>query len=679
MDNDNNIVFNRMNLQNNITANITNTTKLQVNINSNFQTRTGPSIHSNDLYNKVVMANPVMFPVKYADDGEDSHIKFGSKAGRSGLMPNPYAALVRGSSKSKSSTIMAMAKLSQDITCIEGLSADAMVSTKVWGKGDSWNWYDPFYYEIDESTITQSAPGVYDYDLKMFGEGGNTALNFDSSNAADALFTFQGNIAYNRTFGKHDIQSLLVYNQSEFVRYYHDSHNPKDVLPFRNQGLSGRLSYMYNNKYMIETNIGYTGSENFAEGYRFGVFPSISVGYAISNEKFFKNIFGESISLLKFRASAGRTGNDNIGFDRFPYMADVNLNDGSLGYVFGEDYNNHRNGVRINRYPNELVTWETSEKMNAGFDLETAMGLTINADYFLEYRSGIFMASGTIPATAGVNGTTPFINFGEVKNEGFDLTVNYNKAINSDLIIQARGTFTYAHNEVLVHDEPEGYGENFPNLTKVGYPVNQLWGLRADKIFETQEEVDNHNQQSFGSNYGVGDIKYINVNDDPQIDGTDLVPMGMPWVPEVTYGFGFSVIYKKFDVSAFFQGVARTSFFVGNVQPFTIDERNLYKFIADDYYGEHNPDPYATFPRVTEDAVDNNIQNSSWWLRDGSFLRLKDVEIGYNMNKNIRLYATGQNLATFSKFKLWDPETKSGNGLAYPLQRSITLGAQFNF
>ncbi|MEN8155621.1 MAG: TonB-dependent receptor [Bacteroidota bacterium] len=681
-DNDNNINFKRFNLQNNLTYDLSNSTKLDVRINTNFDSNNRPWMWSTHLYQLVLRSNPVNFPVTFPDEEGVDHIKFGSKPGGDGLaLPNPYASLVRGYVGERSTTLLGLAKLTQDIKWVEGLSAEVMVSVKNYANSGFTRLYEPFYYMVDESSITET-DGVYDYDVVMMGQGGNTALNFGSWSAGrNSAVYIQSSINYNKSFGKHDIQSMLVYNQNDFRD--NNAGSFYSALPYRNQGLAARISYMYDNRYMLETNMGYTGSENFAPDHRFGFFPSISVGYAISNEKFFQETLGSLFSVMKIRASYGLAGNDQAGgiIRRFPYRSSVDLNYSGLNHSFGSDFNNWANGVVINTYENVDVTWEISHKANVGIDLEMRNGLILTADLFRDYRTGILLQRSIVPTTLGAGAALPLANSGELVNRGIDIALNYNKAVTSDLIITAMGTFTFARNEVLAADEPPGFEENYPHLSKVGKPVNTMWGYDAEYIFSDQEDVDNSAFQSFGG-YGVGDLKFRDVTGDGIVDMNDLIPLGAPYLPEITYGFGFSIQYKKFDFSTFFQGIGRLSMGVGGgMHPFSIEtESNVMTFIADDYWSPGvNEDPYATYPRVTEDRNDNNRQFNSWWLRKGSFMRWKDAEFGYRISKMIRVYLQGQNMLTFSDFKLWDPEMLSPDGASYPPQRNILIGAQFNF
>jgi TonB-linked SusC/RagA family outer membrane protein len=675
---DNNIGFNRLNIQNNLTTHLSKSTQLQINVNTNFEARKGPNTNVNDLFGSIMYANPVQFPKTFPAKDDDRHIRFGAKPGGYwGVFPNPYANLQSGYFEGKTSTLLALAKLSQKITLIKGLSFEAMVSVKTWSSANTHRWYDPFYYRVDPTSIVKSGPDEYEYEVALIGEGGNTSLQFGSNDDGNTSILIQPQINYSRLFGEHDLQALLVYHQKDYR--INDPGNFLGSLPYRNQGFSARISYMFDSKYMIETNIGYTGSENFALGNRFGLFPSISAGYAISNEDFFQNSVGDMIPLLKIRASYGMTGNDQIGYGRFPYLSDVNLSEGLLSYPFGENFNSLRNGVLIRSYGNENVSWEESRKSNIGVDIEMRNGLNISADYFEELRTGILMQRRVIPSFIGIGEADPYANIGEVANKGIDISLNYNKALRHDFIVQGIGTFTFSRNKILAIDEPPGYAEKYPNLSEVGRPVGQIFGLRADYIFSSKEEIEVSPEQQFG-NYTIGDIKYLNVNEDGIVNNNDRVPLGYPVVPEITYGFGLTVKYMKFDASVFIQGVARTSFMLTDIHPFTTEfERNVLTFIAEDYWSEENQNPNAAFPRVTEEFNQNNTIASSWWLRDGSFIRLKDIEIGYKINQYFRIYIMGQNLITVSKFDLWDPEIASNNGLRYPTQKSTTLGLQFNF
>lgn len=671
----NNIDNQRFNFVNNISVNVTPSTELELNINADVIDYNGPAVDAAGIFGNVMNSNPVRFPITWQTPDESGHIYFGNKTGGfvNNAFYNPYADMVKGYTERFNSTLISTVRLNQKLDMVtEGLSFNAFASFKNWTQSSITRSYEPYYYELKSYEALEG--GGYDYELEMIGQGGRESLAQSGANTGDRSLYYQAALNYGRSFGRHDVTGLLVYQQ----RQYNVNLPGGDItysLPSRNQGVSGRVTYAFDERYLAEGNFGYNGSENFIEGKRFGFLPSVALGYVVSNEKFFEGLT-DVFSLVKLRASYGLSGNDQIGGGRFPYISNVNLNGGN-GFTFGEQFNNTRPGVLIQRYENRDITWEVGRKLNLGIDLELYRSLTLNVDLFREIRDGIFMQRNTVPGTVGIGDAKPYVNLGKVQNKGIDVTLAFNRSITQDLQISTRGTFTFARNKILEIDEPT---RMYPYLSQVGRPIGQLWGLQAERLFIDQAEIDHHSRQNFTENYYPGDIKYTDVSNAidglNQIDANDRVPMGNPIVPEITYGFGVNVFYKKFDAGILFQGVARTSFFINNIQPFAQNERNVLKAIADNYWTEENQNLHAFYPRLSEYDNPNNTQNSSWWLRDGSYMRLKNAEIGYQVNPKLRLYTNGVNLLTFSRFDLWDPEMGGGNGLGYPPQRVINLGAQ---
>lgn len=288
------------------------------------------------------------------------------------------------------------------------------------------------------------------------------------------------------------------------------------------------------------------------------------------------------------------------------------------------------------------------------------------------------MTRSSIPTTMGLSANV-MANVGEAMGEGIDISADYNHFFNKDFWMQGRGNFTYATSKYLVYEEPD-YNESY--LSKIGYSLKQEWGYIADRLFIDDEEVRNSPYQNFGEYMG-GDIKYHDVNGDGKITALDQVPIGYPTTPEIIYGFGLSTGYKNFDFSVFFQGSARSSFWIDPeaTSPFK-GETQLLKTYAENHWSEENRNVYALWPRLSPAAVKNNTQRSTWFMQDGSFLRLKQMEFGYTvpnrMTKKfkvdrLRFYASGSNLFLWSKFKLWDVEM-AGNGLGYPIQRVFNFG-----
>ncbi len=469
-------------------------------------------------------------------------------------------------------------------------------------------------------------------------------------------------------------------------------------LPFRNIGLAGRATYGYDNRYYAEFNFGYNGSERFYETNRWGFFPSAGFAWNVSNEKFWEPL-KDIITKLKFRGTYGLSGNDAIGSatDRFLYLSNVNMNDAGRGAVFGRDNGYQRNGVSLSRYANNDITWETARKTNLALELDLFRDWSLQVDFFKENRSGILMVRSATPATMGLS-AQPKANIGEAEGQGVDLSINYNHSFSNGLWLQTMGNFTYAASKYLKFEEP--FFDEAPWKRRAGTAISQNYGYIAERLFIDDEEALRSPRQ-FGE-YGGGDIKYYDVNGDGVITSLDQVPIGHPTTPEITYGFGFSLGYKNFDISTFFQGLARESFWIdaNATAPFAnyfydgetlpgMPQNQLLKAYADSHWSEEHQNAYALWPRLSTTTIGNanNSQTSTWFMRNGSFLRIKQVEVGYNLPerlskriamKKLRAYVNGTNLLSFSDFKLWDIEM-AGNGLGYPVQRVFNLGLLASF
>ena len=394
---------------------------------------------------------------------------------------------------------------------------------------------------------------------------------------------------------------------------------------------------------------------------------------------------------MKLKATYGLVGNDAIGNtkDRFFYLSNVNVADAGKNIAFGTDlsYSHPGGGVSFVRYPNEDISWETAYKTDFGVEIGLFDKVEIIADYFSERRKNILMTRAHVPSFIGLQ-TNPSANVGEAKSHGFEASVDYNHSFSNGMWLMVRGNFTYATSEYSKYEEPD-YSDT-PWRRREGNSLAQTWGYVAERLFVDEADVANSPVQSFDNQKAMaGDIKYKDINGDGQITETDMVPIGYPTSPEIIYGFGFSAGYKGFDLSCFFQGSARSSFWIDpeNTAPFIGNQRTLLKAYADDHWSEENRNLYALWPRLSATKRTNNYQKSTWFMRDGSFLRLKSVEMGYTIPEKItkkahismlRFYLSGTNLLTFSKFKLWDVEM-GGKGLGYPVQMVINAGVQLNF
>lgn len=610
-----------------------------------------------------------------------------------GTYINPYADMVKGYKDYNRTSIVAQGELKQNLDFItKGLSIRGLISTTRYVYSDVSRYYNPYYY----------AMGTYDqskdtYSLTLLNPNGGTEyLNYNEG-AKDVSTTNYMEIAmnYNRDFDEHGISGMLV-----FTRRTQQNSNAGDLqksLPYKNQGLSGRFTYSYDKRYFAEFNFGYNGSERFAQNERYGFFPSFGIGYLMSNEKFWKPL-ENTISKLKWKFTYGLVGNDAIGDsnDRFFYLSNVNMNDDGKGQDFGTNWGNHINGITVTRYANELITWEKAKKMNIGIELGLFNKLEIQADVFYEKRNSILMTRSFIPSTMGLTADVR-ANVGAASGKGIDMSVDYSHSINKDLWVTGRANFTYATSKYEKIEEPDYLGAGTPWRSQVGQKLSQRWGFIAERLFIDEADIANSPEQNFGGKLMAGDIKYKDIDKDGEITEADKVPIGYPTTPEITYGFGLSAGYKGWDLSAFFQGNARTSFWIdpNRISPFidtdddggTHSQNALLKVIADSHWSEVNRDIYAFWPRLANESIVNNTQSSTWWMQDGSFMRLKSLELGYTLPEkwtrkahisNVRIYLNGTNLLTFSKFKLWDPEM-GGNGLGYPIQRVYNIGLSVNF
>lgn len=659
----------RYDFVNNLDIDVTKTTKVSMGLNASIRNWNGPTQSANDIFNLARTASPVDFPIVFPAQENDTHLRWGGMSGgtNNGGYKNPIAEYVKGYKSNDQSTFQANLRLEQDLSFItKGLKIKALAS-----------------FKNLSTTIVERSSGYNQYqyakdsdNLEMIGSEQVTNLTTkgaENSTGTRKLY-IQAYLDYNRTFGSHDVNAMFLYNQDET-----SNNKPTSLLeslPQRKQGIAGRISYGYENKYLVEGNFGYNGSENFVKGHRFGFFPSIAVGYNISEEKFWKPL-SKVISRLKLKASYGLVGND-YSSERFAYLETISLN-GAPKYTFGTTMNKGAAGPVWTRYYNPDLQWEVGKKFNAGFDLTLFNDVNISLDVFKERREKIYLQrTNSIPTFIGIGSTKIYGNVGEVDNQGLDFTIDYNKQVNKDLFVSVKGTFTYAHNEIRAYDDPP-YLSN-PNLSRVGHSIDQALVYVAEGLF-TQEEIDSPDmiEQTLGYTPRAGDIKYKDVNGDGIIDENDRVYTGNTTSPEIIYGFGSSIKYKKWDVSFLFQGAARRSLFMNSFHPFGTNAiRGVMDFVAEGRWTEENPNPNATYPRLSVIDNPNNTVPSTYWMRNGAFLKLKNAEIGYT-HKFFRVYLSGSNLLTFSPFKYWDPEMGGGSGMSYPTARTFNIGFQLTF
>ena len=666
------------NFQNNISYKMTSTTTIDMRMMAQIGNRKGPNYSTSDLYKSVMVANPVSFPAYFPAQDGDEHIRFGNTLIKSGKYgQNPYEYMMSSFKENNYNTLNTSIAINQDFSFItKGLSAKVLVNFKNYSSSDYNRTMASYFYEAKNGSYN---PETNEYELTLLRTGEDFVKQSDISKAADQTFYFDARVDWKRSFASHNMTAMFMYMMREYRN---------GALPNRNQGYSGRLTYDYSNKYLLEFNFGYNGSERLAKEDRFELFPAASVGWIISSEKFWEPI-SEYVNHFKVRGSYGLVGSDafNSGAQHFLYQNQVGIGNGS-SYTTGLPTNSiERSGHSFNILAVQNAGWEHVKKLDIGTDISLFNQVNITFDYFHDHRDRILMKRASFPKILGYWGSTPWSNIGEVINQGVELSVNWNKQIGKDWIVDFRGNFTYNQNEYKYVDEPD-----YPYVwqTDTGKPLNTLKGYIAEGLFTSQEEIDNWADQSqLGANIMPGDIKYRDINGDGQITSEDKVLLSTyNNMPRIQYGLGLNVRYKKIDFGVFFNGSAKRKIMINSgYAPFISAggdgdnsetlPRNLMQWIADEHWSVDNPNPNATYPRLgTTDAdISNNTQESSYWLRNGNFLRFKTLEVGYNF-PHCRVYFTGDNLAVFSPFKLWDPEL-SWN--AYPLQRTFNLGVQLRF
>ncbi|HCX57483.1 MAG TPA: SusC/RagA family protein, partial [Sphingobacterium sp.] len=500
---------------------------------------------------------------------------------------------------------------------------------------------------------------------------------------------------YDRNIGDHNIGAVARFTRDALVKTVDLGDDIKNGIARRNQGMAGRVTYNWKSRYFVDFNFGYNGSENFAIGQQYGFFPAFSGAWNVSEETFVKENM-PWMNMFKIRYSWGKVGNDQlkIGNDqeRFPYL--YTISGISSVYKWG-DYGVDRNytGLRYSQVASPYVTWEMAVKKNLGFDLALFKDKVIaNLDFFDEKRTGIYMERRYLPSLVGLE-STPRANVGAVKSRGFDGRLEYKGKL-GEVNLTGRSNITYSKNEITTIDEENNvYGYQ----NRKGYRVDQAVGLIALGLFKDYDDIRNSPKQTFGT-YQPGDIKYKDVNGDGVIDDGDRVAVGATRRPNLIYGVGASASWKNLDISVHFQGAGKSTFFTYGKTVYAFSEGEWgqvmkgsmgdNRWISADISG--NPateDPNASYPRLSYGPNPNNFRESTFWLRNGQYLRLKTVDIGYSLPKHlanriransIRFFVIGSNLLTWSTFKLWDPELASPRGEDYPLPKSFTFGVNVN-
>lgn len=676
---DSNIRLNKVNFRSNLDIDVTPTTNINLNIGSQLQMLNGPITSADNLWRTMIEVSPNLIPLRYSDGQLSTPI----------VGVNPYNWMTQyGYKKSADNALNSTASVTQRLDIItKGLNAKLIFAYDV---NTSNNLYGKFLPEMFHATGR-------DADGNLIGTTtpGSPFLDKSKSSWMDYSTYLEMTLNYDRSFGDHNLGGLFLYNQREYN--VASGGGEYIILPYQNQGIAGRVTYNYKSRYFVEGNFGLNGSENFAKGKRFGFFPAVAIGWLVSEEPFWKNM-KNTVSKFKIRGSYGLVGNDKLGTDasgnniRFAYISEVA---GGGSYNFGSiSTYNPVTGTTEGKFGAPNLTWETEVKRDIGIELGLFNDiLDINFDYFNNRRKDIFTQRRIIPSTAGFN-QAPWANLGEMTNKGIDFNLVY-RFNSRDWSITAIGNFTYARNKITDWDEPE---PKYPNLYQTNHRLNQQFGFIAERLYTT-DDFDSYGQllsrhaiPELGLDVQPGDIKYTDVNGDGLINSNDITAIGYTENPEIVYGFGINTSYKLFDIGIRFQGVENTTRIINDPQiiPFTqaIDKGNIYKNLADDMWTPENPRQDVFFPRLRNGTNGHNFQSSTWWQKNMSFLRVKDIVLGYTLPTSIlrkfgvekfRVYVIGNNLLTFSKFDLWDVELGTNNGMKYPVMKSASIGFELNF
>ena len=664
--------LNRYNIRANVDLDLTKTTLVRFNVGGYLQNLHKSRSGTDEVFSAAFETPPFVHPAVYSD---------GTIPIASSKRPNPWAISTQnGYYRSGRSKLESLFAVEQNLKMITpGLKAKLTFAFDTYNENFVTRGKEPDYYSVaksrnDEGELVHSI-------LKYGSEFLDHSCNANYGNQSVYL---EAALSYNQTFNnRHMVDALLLYNQR--------SYDWGDIQPNRTQGIAGRFSYTFDRRYISEFNFGYNGSENFAKGKRFGFFPSIALGWLVSEEQFMEPI-RNVISKLKLRASVGTVGNDNIGGRRFAYITTINSK--ANGYNWGYTGDTYRDGVQEGEVGVGNLTWEKALKTNIGIEIGLWNELDFQLDLFKERRTSIFMQRATIPTQTGfIN--NPYANYGKVDNKGIDLSLNYNKRINKDCNISVRGTFTYAKNTIIERDEPESVKGTYRSIT--GHSINTLWGLQALGLYTDDDFVDGKLKEGIpvpqlGGEVRPGDIKYRDMNNDGYITSADEGYIGSTTDPRIVYGFGGNINFRNWDMSFFFQGSGDTYRIIGGSDYFIPGSGagvlgNVYTNYTD-CWTEENPSQDVFWPRLSQSTNTNNNRASTFWKKNMSFLRLKTLEIGYSLPKNvvnkisaksIRFFASGNNLFYISKFKLWDPELATSDGLKYPSMRSLMLGVEVNF
>ena len=675
---DTNANYKRWNYRMNVDIDVTPTTIIKLGVSGNLNKRNSPGLGDQYLWSELFGFNALSSPVLYSNGYVPAY-------GNNIHQMNPWVSSTRtGYNEEWDNNIQTNITVEQKLDFItKGLSFTGRFGYDTYNSNHIYYRLWPAMYRAN----SRDSQGNIIWD-KLFEE---TSMSQTSGGDGSRHEFLEALLRWDRTFDKlHNFSAVSRFTQDERIQTRNIGTDIKNSVSKRNQGLAGQLTYNYALRYFIDFNFGYNGSENFADHHRYGFFPAFSLAWNVAEEPLVKKAL-PWLNMFKLRYSWGKVGNDNMG--RFPYLYTLDYTP-NIGYNWGSNLSSGTiPGIHYTQMASPNVTWEVARKTDFGFDFvafDNKFSLTM--DYFHEKRTGIFIQRMFLPDITGLE-SYPWANVGAVKSQGFDGNFQYKDHI-GEINWTVRGNITYSKNTILERDEENNvYAYQYGK----GYRVNQQRGLIALGLFRDYDDIRNSPKQSWGT-VQPGDIKYKDVNGDGIVDDGDRVAIGATDTPSLIYGLGASVSWRGFDLNLHFQGAGKYTFLInsgavnafrdgrwGNILQGITDNR----WISSDISGtKETENPNAPYPRLSYGYNLNNQQSSSFWLRNGRFLRLKNLDIGYTLPKpmvntihleSVRIYISGQNLITWSPFKLWDPELDSRQrGQIYPITRSLTAGIQIS-
>ena len=609
------------------------------------KTNPGTSENTSGMFDLMSSIAPNAFPV---------YVSTGMYGGNS-MYSNPLGDLMQtGYTSYNGRSLQAIFQLKGDLGFITpGLSVNGAVGFNTYFKSYSKKSRQYARYSVDRDNADEIIYTTY---------GQNTSLAGDESSSSQWRdYSLQASLNYNRTFnGLHNIDAIYLGSYNDYVVTGTD-------LSYKNIAMGGRVTYSYDKRYIGEFSFGYNGTENFPKGHRFGFFPAGSLGWILSNEAFLKG--NPILNYLKLRASYGIVGNDNIGGIR--YMFDQYYD--GYGYHLGNS-NNVQDGLVQGKLANPDVTWEKEKKFNVGFEATLVNKIDVSFDYFIQKRSNILSQPyRTVPDYLGIS--RPDINIGKVGNKGLETSIRYNGIGKKDLTYFVETSLWYAKNKVVYNAEAIQENEY---LYGTGRIVGQPFVLEAIGFFKDEDDILKSPTQTF-TDVRPGDIKYKDQNKDGKIDSNDYYPIGYTSMPQITLGLHGGITFKGFDMDIFFQGAANRTVYCGGKYYHAFQNDAKGSSIA---LGRWTPETAetATYPRLSSENNLNNYQASSFWQKNGNFLKLRSLEIGYTLPfqlsrkinlEKVRIFANGTNLFSLDHMDgFTDPETMSG----YPALRTISFG-----